>query len=95
MAKAFLYYSINYFFLKSNQILAQMPKIAHLPAIIIHDRWDAVDLPEAAFSLHKNWAAGSALWIIPDGSHSAYDPAIAKALAAATDLFIDNFSGEH
>jgi proline iminopeptidase len=65
-----------------------MHRISHLPAIIIHGRWDAMDLPETAYSLHKNWK-NSTLWMIPEGGHSANDPAIAKALVTATDLFTE------
>lgn len=88
MAKAFLHYSINDFFLKPNQILSQMDKVADLPAIIIHGRWDAMDPPEEAYSLHKSWT-NSTLWMIPEGGHSAFDPAVAKALVEATDLFAE------
>jgi proline iminopeptidase len=91
MTKAFLYYSINRFFLKPNQVLSQMHKIAHLPAIIIHGRWDAIDLPEMAYSLHRNWA-NSTLWMVSEGGHSANDPAIAKALGRATDFFAENIN---
>ena len=39
MTRAFLHYSKNNFlYLKPNQILSRMEKIAHLPAIIIHGR---------------------------------------------------------
>ncbi|MDB6080869.1 MAG: Proline iminopeptidase [Chlamydiia bacterium] len=88
MTKAFLYYSIHRFFLKPNQVLSQMHKITDLPAIIIHGRWDAIDLPEMAYSLHKKWT-NSTLWMIAEGGHSANDPAIAKALATATDFFAE------
>ncbi|MBP7075213.1 MAG: prolyl aminopeptidase [Rhabdochlamydiaceae bacterium] len=88
ITRPFLYYSVNRFFLEPNQILSRMDKIAHLPAIIINGRWDAVTLPEMAFSLHQSWP-NSILWISPQGGHSSNDPAIAKALAKASDLFIE------
>jgi len=91
MTKAFLHYSIHRFFLEPNQILSHMHTMAHLPAVIIHGRWDAIDLPEMAYALHKNWA-NSTLWMITEGGHSANDPAIAKALATATDFFAERIS---
>lgn len=84
--RAFCHNAKNGFFLEPNQILSRMDQIAHLPAILVHGRYDAICLPELAYSLYKSWP-NSMLWMIPDGGHSASDPAIAKALAAATDLF--------
>lgn len=92
MTRAFLYYAKHRFFIEPNQILSRMQSIAHLPAIIIHGRWDAIDLPEMAYSLYKNWN-NSRLWIIPQGGHSANNPAIAAALATATDTFIRKIKG--
>ena len=88
MAKPFLHYSMNRFFLEPNQVLDQMPAIAHLPAILIHGRLDSICLPDMAYSLYKKWD-NSTLWMIAKGGHSANDPAIAAALAKATDLFAE------
>lgn len=85
IARHFFHYSKHRFFLTPNQLLANMSVIEKIPAILIHGRWDAVDLPEMAYLLHKNWSA-SKLWIIPDGGHIAKDPAISAALVKATDL---------
>lgn len=84
LTRAFFHYSKHEFFIEPNQILSRMKRLAHLPAIIVHGRWDAIDLPEMAYSLHKNWD-NSKLWIVTEGGHSANDPAIAAALAKATD----------
>ena len=86
ITKLFFYYSKHRFFLKPNQILSQMSKIAHLPAVIVQGRWDAITLPEMAYLLYQKWN-NSALWMIPQGGHSSNDPPIGVALAAATDLF--------
>jgi proline iminopeptidase len=94
VARAYFYYSYHHFFLTPNQILSQMDKIAHLPAIIVHGRWDAICLPESAYTLHKQWP-NSALWIIPDGGHSANDPTIAQGLVGATNLFAHSMKQEN
>jgi proline iminopeptidase len=91
VTKAFLHYSKNGFFIKPNQILSRMAKIAHLPAIIVQGRWDAICLPEQAYLLHKNWN-NSKLWMISQGGHSANDPAIAAALVTATEVFAQKIS---
>lgn len=86
--KAFMYYAKHRFFLQPNQILTNMQKITHLPALMVHGRWDAVCLPEMAYTLYQNWQ-NSKLWMVTEGGHCAPDPAIARALATATDLFAD------
>jgi proline iminopeptidase len=86
MARSFFYYSKHGFFIDQDQILSQMKRITHLPAIIVHGCRDAIALPEMAYSLNQSWGS-SKLWMIPDGGHSASDPAIAAALGRATDVF--------
>jgi proline iminopeptidase len=86
--KTFCHYAKNDFFLTNDQILTNMEKITHLPAIIINGRWDAICMPEMAYSLHKKWEK-SLLWIIPDGGHSTSEKSVASALATASDLFAE------
>jgi proline iminopeptidase len=88
VAKAFFQYAKNNFFLEPNQLLSRMEKITHLPAIIVNGRWDAICLPEMAYSLYKSWS-NSQLWFIPDGGHSTSDSSIAGALVTATDIFAE------
>ena len=88
VARAFCHYAKNGFFLKPNQILSRMQRIAHLPAIIVQGRWDAICLPDMAYELHQSWK-NSTLWMIPDGGHLANDPTIATALVAATEEFAE------
>lgn len=90
LAKAFFYYSIHQFFLEPNQILSNLDKITHLPAIIVQGRWDVICPPHMSYMVHKR-LQNSRLWIIPDGGHSAYDPPIGAALAEATDIFANKF----
>jgi proline iminopeptidase len=87
--KTYCHYAKNGFFIEENQILSNMHKIAHLPAILVHGRYDAICLPENAYSLYQHWP-NSMLWMIPDGGHhSSANPSVAKALVAATDLFAE------
>lgn len=84
MVRAVLHYANHRLFLYPNQVLSEMDKIAHLPCIIVHGSQDINCLPEQARLLHQNWL-NSRLWLIDTGGHSADDPAIAPALAEATD----------
>ncbi len=86
VAKHFFHYSMNRFFLKPAQILSDMDKIKHLPAIIIHGQYDVVTPPENAYKLHQKWD-NSILWMIPQGGHSSSEPEVASAMAKALDLF--------
>ncbi len=86
--RAFCHYAKHSFFLEENHILPNMHKIAHLPAILVQGRYDTICPPHMAFSLYQNWPA-STLWMIPNGGHTAAEPSMAKALAAATDLFAE------
>ncbi len=87
-AKAFMHYSMHGFFLKPNQILSHMKRIASLPGIIIQGKDDVINPPRMAQALHKKWK-NSALCLVPKAGHSAYDPPIASALVQATDFFAE------
>jgi proline iminopeptidase len=88
MCRLFLHYAYHQFWLEPNQIIRRMERIAHLPCIIVHGRWDVICMPEMAYTLHQHWP-GSQLWFIPDGGHSSGEPSIAAALTRATDLFAE------
>ena len=86
VSKTFFHYAMNKFFLENNQILSGMDKIKHLPAILIHGKYDAVTLPELSFQLHQKWD-NSTLWMVPQGGHASSEPAVASAMATALDFF--------
>lgn len=77
------HYFMNQAFLEADQLLRDMPKIAHLPGIIVHGRYDVVCPLDNAWALHKAWP-GSALQIIRDAGHAASEPGITDALVRAT-----------
>ncbi len=93
ITRAYCHYAVNRFFLEPNQILNRMDRISHLPAIIIHGRWDAICLPEMAYLLYQAWG-NSKLWMIPDGGHADADPSISGATIAATDTFANLIKGQ-
>lgn len=83
LARIECHYFMNNCFLTPNQILNNMPKIHHIPSIIVHGRYDMVCSLENAWTLHKAWP-GSTLQIIPDAGHSSKEPGIVDALVRAT-----------
>ncbi len=83
MARIECHYFINNSFLEDNQILNNIDKIAHIPAIIVHGRYDVVCPVDQAFALHAVWPQAE-LQIIPNAGHAASEPGIIDALVSAT-----------
>ena len=78
------HYFINAgFFGKEDQLLANVDRIAHIPAVIVQGRYDIVCPARSAYELHKAWP-GSTLIIAPQSGHSALEPEITSHLVAAT-----------
>lgn len=84
MARIECHYFVNHCFLRSNQILEDMPKIADIPGYIVHGRYDVICPLEQATALQKAWP-NSELTIVPASGHAAVEPDIAKALIRYTD----------
>ena len=78
------HYFINKVFIEENQILNNMDKIAHIPGVIVHGRYDMVCPLDNSFVLNEAWPA-SRLEIIRHAGHAALEPAITNALIHATN----------
>jgi len=65
-------------------IMAKIDKFRHIPAVIVHGRYDMVTPLATAHDLHQAWPEADYV-IVPDGGHSSADPAIRDRLIAATD----------
>ncbi len=81
----------NHYFLhggwfEEGQLIAGVDAIRHLPAVIVQGRYDMCTPPMTAWDLHRAWPEAE-LVMVPDASHSASEPGIARALRAATDRF--------
>jgi proline iminopeptidase len=90
-ADAFARIECHYFvhgaFMRADtQLLDDVPKIAHLPGVIVQGRYDVVCPAMSAWDLHRRWPA-SKLVIVPDAGHSMKEPGILSALVQATDDF--------
>jgi len=84
IARIECHYFVHDAFLEPNQLLRDMPKIAHLPGIIVHGRYDAICPLDNAWALHQAWP-NSELQIIRDAGHSAAEPGITDALIRAAE----------
>lgn len=84
IARAFIHYAANAFFVEEKQILNHISRIAHLPAIIVHGRYDVICPPQNAYDLYRQWP-NSELWYISDAGHAASETGISQALREAMD----------
>jgi proline iminopeptidase len=71
---------------RESQLLDDVPKIRHIPAVIVQGRYDVVCPVRSAWALHKAWPEAD-LRIVPDAGHSAFEPGNARELVKATDRF--------
>jgi proline iminopeptidase len=76
-------------FLSDDQLIRNLERIAHLPAVIVQGRYDVICPPLSAYRLHRAWP-GARLRMIPDAGHGALETGIARALVAATEQFKRN-----
>ena len=73
-------------FFTEDQLMRDIGRINHLPAVIVQGRYDVICPPLSAYRLHQAWP-GSRLRLIPDAGHGALEKGIATALVAATEQF--------
>ncbi|RYZ36623.1 MAG: prolyl aminopeptidase [Myxococcaceae bacterium] len=81
------HYFVNKGWMRSDtQLLDDVHRIRHIPAVIVQGRYDVVCPPESAWALHRAWPEAQ-LVIVPDAGHSANEPGNTSALVEATDRF--------
>ncbi|MGH6610904.1 MAG: alpha/beta fold hydrolase, partial [Burkholderiaceae bacterium] len=87
VARIECHYFVNRGFLETeDQLLRDVERIRHIPAVIVQGRYDVVCPMQTAWALHKAWPEAE-LRITPDAGHSAFEPGNAHALVSATDGF--------
>jgi proline iminopeptidase len=74
------------FFEDENQLLRDVHRIASIPGVIVHGRYDVVCPIKSAWELKQAWP-GAELVITPTSGHSAFEPENTDALVRATDKF--------
>ena len=90
LARIEAHYFVHDIFLPKNSLLAQLPRIRHLPATIVQGRYDAVCPIVNADELARAWPEATYV-IVDDAGHSAFEPGIGHELVRATDQFADHF----
>jgi len=90
VARAEAHYFRHRVFLEPDQLLRGVDRIRHIPATIVHGRYDIICPVKSAIDLAAAWPQAS-LHIVLAG-HSAADPAIVDVLVGATDALADRFA---
>ncbi len=93
LARIEAHYFVNKAFIEPDQIIRNAEKIADIPGIIIHGRYDMVCPLDGATTLHNVWAKAE-LHVIRDAGHSSHEPSICDALVKATNDMAEQLAGE-
>ncbi len=71
------------FFEHDGQLLTNAHKIADIPGVIVHGRYDVCTPFRNAWDLHKAWPRAE-LRLVPDAGHAMTEPGIVHELVSAT-----------
>ena len=85
-ARVQLHYLSSQCFLTPGQVMGDVSRIVHLPAVLVQGRRDLVCPPGTAYTLAQMWPAAR-LCMVEDAGHSAMHPALRAALVRATEEF--------
>ena len=76
------------FFKRDGELLEDIDRYKHLPAVIVQGRYDVVTPPQTSWNLAREWSQAR-LHIVSDAGHAAGEPGVVDALVRATDAFAD------
>ena len=80
------YFANRGWFDRDDLIMAEMPRIADVPGVMVQGRYDMICPPHTAVALDEAWPAGR-LRLVDDAGHALSEPGIAAELLRATDTF--------
>ena len=84
LARLEAHYLRNQRFTPDDRLLQDLHRVRHIPAFLVHGRYDLVCPLIGADDLHRAWPEASYA-IVDDAGHSSHEPGIAKQLVAAMD----------
>lgn len=86
------HYFVNRGFLaRDGELLHNAEKLADLPGVIVHGRYDVVTPVKTAVALNHAWPR-SELRIVPDAGHAMTEPGIVHELVRATRRFCQDLT---
>ena len=80
------YFVHNAFLPKDGALIDVVPRIRHIPAVIVQGRYDVVCPMDSAWLLHRAWPEAD-FRLVPDAGHAALEPGTCHELVSATDRF--------
>ncbi len=80
------YFTNRGWFEVEDQLLRDVHKIRHIPAVIVQGRYDVVCPMKSAWDLHRAWPEAQFV-VVPDAGHAASEKGTLSALVEATDQF--------
>lgn len=86
LARMEAHYMRNGCFLRERELLDAVPRFRHVPAVIVHGRYDMLCPADGAVALAQAWPE-AAFTMVPDAGHAATEPGIRRCLIEATDRF--------
>jgi proline iminopeptidase len=87
IARIECHYFVNKgFFESDDQLLRNVDRIRHIPAVIVQGRYDVVCPIQTAWELHKAWPEAD-FRVVDDAGHSAFEVGNTHELVVATDRF--------
>jgi proline iminopeptidase len=87
VARIECHYFINKgFFHSDDQLLRNVPRMCHIPGVIVQGRYDVVCPLQTAWDLHQAWPEAEFI-VSNDAGHSAFEPTNTHHLINATDRF--------
>jgi len=92
LARLEAHYFAHQCFLGPNQLLANIDRIRHLPAAIVHGRYDMVCPVVSADDLARCWPTAR-YTVLPDAGHSVWEPATRAAIVAELERFKQKLRG--
>lgn len=86
LARLEAHYFAHQCFLAPNQLLANIDRIRHLPAAIVHGRYDMVCPVVSADDLARCWPTAR-YTVLSDAGHSVWEPSTRAAIVAELERF--------
>ncbi|MFT4046377.1 MAG: prolyl aminopeptidase [Solimonas sp.] len=80
------YFTHRGFFERDDQLLANIDRIRHIPAVIVQGRYDVVCPMRSAWDLHRAWPEAT-FEVVGDAGHAASEPGILSKLIEWTERF--------
>jgi proline iminopeptidase len=86
LARLEAHYFVHECFLSTEQLLTDLHRIRHLPASIVHGRYDMICPIASADELARAWP-DARYEVVPDGGHSVWEPPVRAAVVREVERF--------